>query len=141
MRLPCISLLPPAVFVQLVWACHQPAGNLCAIKDPFARSADIAMTPVATSHAVRQLGTPKAPLATSASVAKATRLSGVLKDAFRREEEVFYSLLARILHTHMHLPHTDSSANRDIRDRLDEIQLLISLEIESEGLLRPRPNS
>lgn len=45
-------------------------------------------------------------------------------------------MLARILDVHMHRPHADSVANGDIRDRLDEIQLLISLEIESEGLLQ-----
>lgn len=61
-------------------------------------------------------------------------LAKLLKAASAGEAEVLHPLFARILKAHMDAPHHDAAANVRIRDALDEIELLLALEIEQEGL-------
>ncbi len=67
---------------------------------------------------------------------RARALAGLLREAARSEAELLYPLFAALLDAHMGAGHADAAANARIRDRLDEIELLLALEIERAGLSR-----
>ncbi|WP_149193301.1 hypothetical protein [Luteimonas suaedae] len=61
------------------------------------------------------------------------RLAAILREVATADGEVLYPLLAALLATHLDAP-CDREGDSRIRDRLDELQLLIALEMEREGI-------
>ncbi|WP_368565388.1 hypothetical protein [Pseudoxanthomonas sp. UTMC 1351] len=62
------------------------------------------------------------------------KLAALLRDACHQDGAILHPLLAKLLAAHMRSHHLDASANGEIRDVLDEIQLMVCLEIERQGL-------
>ncbi|WP_368565639.1 hypothetical protein [Pseudoxanthomonas sp. UTMC 1351] len=92
------------------------------------------MTNVLALSSFRKNGSPAAPAADTKATKDVATLTRLLQEACREEGAILLPLLARMLMAHMRSRHLDASANEEIRDFLDEIQLLVCLEIERQGL-------
>lgn len=61
-------------------------------------------------------------------------LTNLLHQAAATDGDVLYPLLAHLLDAHMDHGHHDERANARIRDGLDQLELLLALDIERQGL-------
>jgi hypothetical protein len=93
------------------------------------------MTNAFALRSFRRTGLSAAPAVTAGANAKdVAKLAVLLRDACREDGVILYPLLTKMLMAHMRSHHLDAGANEEIRDFLDEIQLLVCLDIERQGL-------
>jgi hypothetical protein len=93
------------------------------------------MTNAFALRSFRKTGLPAAPAATACAAEDGmAKLAVLLQNACREDGVILYPLLTKMLMAHMRSRHLDAGANEEIRDFLDEIQLLVCLDIERQGL-------
>lgn len=93
------------------------------------------MTNAFALRSFRKTGLSAAPAATAGATAEdMAKLAALIQNACREDGVILYPLLTKILIAHMRSHHLDAGANEEIRDFLDEIQLLVCLDIERQGL-------
>lgn len=81
----------------------------------------------------RKLSPSQAPLR-----CRTRRLERLLESVVNMDADVLLPVLARLLHTHLDHDHEDQDANVRIRQALDELELVMSLDIERLGLRSAR---
>jgi hypothetical protein len=93
------------------------------------------MTNAFALRSFRKTGLSAAPAATACAAEEdVAKLAVLLQNACREDGVILYPLLTKMLMAHMRSHHLDAGTNREIRDFLDEIQLLVCLDIERQGL-------
>ena len=116
---------PCSSFVIVAWAGEKRIGNMLAIAHS---SLEISVNQMA------HIDTCTVSPCQASILCRMRGLERLLESVIKMDADVLFPVLASLLHTHLDHDHEDQDANVRIRQTLDELELVMSLDIERLGL-------